>query len=519
MFSTIRPALRPIVVATSVLLVAAITAGGPVASARAASSPAASPPAASALAWLSTQLDANEGMLPSSFGPTDWGLTSDFVLALAAGGQGGDPAATTATDALRDHIASYVSGVDFGAPDDRYAGAIAKSMLVAELEQRDPTHFGGFDLDTSLRGLMQTTGPQAGRFSDHSDFGDFSNGLGQALAVMGLARTSGGVPGASIAFLLAQQCPAGGFRLDYDATAGCGDDGQADPDATSFAVDALLTQTANPVARGAIFRGVAWLEGRQDASGGVGGVGPTAAVNANSTGLAGQAFLAAKHASSAAKAAAWVTARQLTSANAGAASADVGAIGYDDGTLASAQSNGITNQTRGTWWRSTAQAVLGLGLPAYSQVGLPQPEASAALSTTSLIVGEKVTLTASGFAYGETVSLTLHSAAVAVGSFAADDAGTLNTTFVVPAIEAGAHELTLTGETSAVTLDVPVTVAAVATPEAGPGAEQPATAAGTLPVTGGPTGPEVVLAGLLIGAGALLEWVARRRRSTSTAGP
>src|SRR5262249_38306068 len=70
----------------------------------------------------------------------------------------------------------------------------------------------------------------------------------------------------------------------------------------------------------------------------------------------------------------------------------------------------------------------------------------------------------------------------------------------------------LTGETSAVTLDLPVTVAAVATPEAGPGTEQPEATAGTLPVTGGPAGPELALAAGALRAGGAARGGGRPRR-------
>ena len=105
----------------------------------------------------------------------------------------------------------------------RLAGPMAKSLLVAEVQGGDPKAFGGWDLEGDLRALMLTTGPTTGRFADKNAFSpDASNGFGQALALIALHRTRDGVPSDAIGFLLAQQCPAGGFRLFYDSGATCG---------------------------------------------------------------------------------------------------------------------------------------------------------------------------------------------------------------------------------------------------------------------------------------------------------
>ena len=157
---------------------------------------AATDPTVAALSWLERELSANGHRVPSEFGDefTDWGLTIDFILALA-GGQRSRSTETAATTAnVMNNAPSYVTGVDFGSPDERYAGPLGKLLLVAKVQGVSTSNLGGLDIEAELRARMQTSGPQQGRFSDVSAFGDFSNGFGQAFAVLGLNRTAGGVP-------------------------------------------------------------------------------------------------------------------------------------------------------------------------------------------------------------------------------------------------------------------------------------------------------------------------------------
>src|SRR5690606_13932313 len=113
----------------------------------------------------------------------------------------------------------------------------------------------------------------AGRFSDLSAWGDYSNGFGQALAVLALSDTEQGIATAAIDFLVDQQCPSGGFRGDYSVTGGCTDDAHADTDYSAFALQALLTAPEamhlDPV-RSAV---ATWLLGQQDESGAFFGTG------------------------------------------------------------------------------------------------------------------------------------------------------------------------------------------------------------------------------------------------------
>ena len=156
------------------------------------------------------------------------------MLGLAGGGRTTAPETLATTNNVLANTLSYVTGVDFGSPNDRYAGPMAKLLYTTKILGVDSSNLGGLNIESELRARMQTTGPQAGRFSDQADFGDFSNGFGQAFALLALARTSGGIPSEAVTFLLAQQCPGGGFRLFYDSGDTCASDSEADPDATGL---------------------------------------------------------------------------------------------------------------------------------------------------------------------------------------------------------------------------------------------------------------------------------------------
>ncbi len=483
-----------------------------------AAQPAAATPAAAsvvpatanaALDWLQGELAADGGHLTtaSEYQGTvssydDWGLTLDAVLALAAAGRGAGAPATTALGRVADHIADYVTGAAFGAPDDRYAAALSKATLAATALGAVPASFGGLDLVAELRARMQTAGVDAGRFSDRSAYGDYSNGLGQALAVMGLARTAGGVPAPALTFLLHQQCPGGGFRGDYTTSGGCSSDGAATVDATGFAIQALTAVSPTCAVRSAIAHAAAWLIGGQTANGGFGGESGT---NTNSTGLAAQALRAIGSTAAADAAAGFITALQLgTGADAGAIA--LNQAGYDGA------ADGVALLERDGFRRATGQAVLALDLPAYSEIGTDPvdaaalvpcadaaPTASASASTVTL--GSPVTVTGGGFTPGERVTITLLSTPVLLGTTTADAVGRVASTVTIPAdLEVGNHHIELVGVTSGVRVSIPIEVlgATVARP-------------GTLPATGSGTRPEAALAVGLLVLGAALVSIGRRR--------
>src|SRR5262249_53907744 len=154
-------------------------------------------------------------------------------------------------------------------------------------------------------------------------------------------------------------------------------------------------------------RASSWLIGRQDASGAFGGSGPTASLNANSTGIIAQALRAAGQIAAADKAGAWIQSLQLTSANAGKASADVGAISYDPGQRAAGIATGLPAE-RDPLRRATPEGVLAL-----PQV-VPPPAGGGGggdgggstgivISTTTAKPGDTVAVGGSGFAPSESV--------------------------------------------------------------------------------------------------------------------
>jgi hypothetical protein len=217
----------------------------------------------------------------------DGGNTIDAITALSAVGtqQAQSDASLTY---LESHLGDYVGS--FG---EVYAGPLAKSLLAAVVTGADPRSFGGHDLVAELQALETTKG----RFSDDSAYGDYSNTIGQSLAVLALARSGQALNAPSVQLLLDRQCADGGFSGDLAGGGTC----TTDLDATAFATQALLVAAdtllcgsddeglASDVAAAAQ-RGLDLLEDAQQASGGF--VSQDGVVNANTTGVAAQAFTA-----------------------------------------------------------------------------------------------------------------------------------------------------------------------------------------------------------------------------------
>ena len=371
---------------------------------------AATPPPASALDWLSAELDGTaDGVFvyDSGFGDfTDYGLTLDAVLALQLGNAHADVAAAS-LDAVEDDLSLYVTHPDFGDGNGpgKYAGSIAKVLLTEKVTGRATT-IEGFDLEAELRSTLLSTGRRAGRFD--GEHGDFSNGVTQALAVLALARTSAGVPASAVDFLLDQQCPGGGFRISYDelkpdftvdeaaSTRGCEDDAEAELDATSFGLEALLS-VRTPALAEPIADAIAFLKAPANA--------PT---NANFAGVAGQALRAAGDATAADAAAAVVLGLQLT------AGPDNGAIALDADGKAAAPGGTIPADLLPEFWRSTAQGVLAFGLGSYGPVvTIPTSSTTSttSASTTSTTAGASASSTSTTKASTSTIPKTGSSSA------------------------------------------------------------------------------------------------------------
>lgn len=481
-------------------------------------------PADAALAWLRGELAANDGMLTITFGSDaypDPGLTIDAILAELAGGHGDDAAVETAIGAVDAATFDYVNQFSTFAAD-RAANATAKALLLQEVIGADlgPT----VDLEADLRSLMATTGDELGRFNDTDlqGYGNYSNGLGQALAVLALDRTGGGVPSEAVDFLLDQQCPDGSFRLYYfgyvtsfdpfetvtDLT--CTNPADGDVDATALALAALLAAPSSQSISTAIDDAVAFLLDAQLSSGAFVGAG---SANANSTGLASQALRTAGEVAAADDGASFIAGLQMPPCDdLGALRDDFGALAYDQ----TAFDAGI-DSNRDQWVRATAQGVLGLGLPSYADIeavlpvpgltpaacSVPPPAGNgpaATVSASTVSQGGALTVTASGFDAGEMVDVTLHSTAILLGSYAADDDGRVATTFTVPAdLEPGQHRIELVGRDSGVTVSATFEVLA---------------ASSTLPATGRHTAAEAAGGLVLLAIGRSLLLMRDRRLGT-----
>ncbi len=244
-----------------------------------------------AVGWLGRQLDADTHLMTASFGGQsfpDYGLTADVVLALDSA-KVGRRAARLATGALRHNVLAYTGGSD---PAEHYAGSYAKLVMVAAAQRADATAFGGGPRKNLVAGLRalecgkvrSCPASDTGRFSDISQFGDFSNAFSQSLALIGLERaTSGGASRAAVSFLVGQQCGNGGFPETFGASP-C----RATVDATGFAVQAL-TAVGGKAALAAAGDGGRWLKRHQHDNGSFSGNGTR---NSNSTALAAQALTA-----------------------------------------------------------------------------------------------------------------------------------------------------------------------------------------------------------------------------------
>lgn len=320
------------IVAVAVLCVALVAPGT-----AAATGPRAERKADAAAGWLARQLVDGDHFEVDFGGVTypDAGLTIDGVLAFAsAKASDTNGAAAIAWLAEPANLTGYLGdGVT-----EAYAGATAKASLAAQVRGLDPADFGGVDLVARLEGLLTPSG----RFSDRSEFGDFSNAFTQSLAIITLSRTTGGAPASSVTFAATTQCPDGGFPITFGATP-CA----SDTDATAMMVQALLATGRHVKAQ----QGLSWLASRQQPNGGLsfGDGATTVTPNTNTTGLAAQAFRAGGRLLAAHQARTFILSLQ--------AGCDTdpslrGAIAYD-----------ASGHDPATGVRATAQAVLGLGGP------------------------------------------------------------------------------------------------------------------------------------------------------------
>lgn len=311
-------------------------------------------PAASAatpddsVAYLAARLaDGGDRLTVESGGQTydDLGLTIDAVLGMSAAGTGGD-ASAAATDYVVANAGTY-----YGYGEEVYSAATAKLLTFASARGLDPRSVGGVDLVAQLQSLEDADG----RFSDRSQWGDYSNTLGQAFGVIGLQRAGATPSAASVETLLSQQCDDGGFSLEF--ADGC----VSDPDATSLTVQALDVVGGHDAT---VQEAADYLESRQGSDGGVGGGATTEGANSNSTGLAAVAFRLAGRDDARASALGYVDALTFDCTTPALA----GGIAYNRADFDAAVAKGDSAAPDGTITRSTAQALLGLTDQSYASV-------------------------------------------------------------------------------------------------------------------------------------------------------
>jgi hypothetical protein len=212
-----------------------------------------------------------------------------------------------------------------------YAGETAKVALAAEVRGLNPANFDHVNLLKRLAALLT----KSGRYSDHSTFGDYSNAFSQSLAILAFSR-HGGAPAKAVNFLISSECKNGGYPLDFGQKT-CADD----VDATAMDVQALLAAGRCAAA----VRGLRWLARVQQSDGGFYET-PGTPVNANSTGLAGEAFAAGRWFHHAALARKFLLSLQV---GCSAKPSERGAIAYDS-----------TGFAESTAIDATAQGILGL---------------------------------------------------------------------------------------------------------------------------------------------------------------
>jgi hypothetical protein len=267
--------------------------------------------------------------------------------------------------ALADDVRGYI-----GVGRESYAGPTAKLLTAVKADRRKPRDFGGVNLVARLADRVRTgDGPQRGRARDRSEYGDYSNTIGQSFVVRGFAATDHRLLGMTTRFLLKQQCNAGFFREDMDSSdytcRGGRGEGLSKPsiDSTAYAVMALSVARRHGIGglRDDIRSAVSWLRGRQNDNGSFDGV---AGPSANSTGLVA-VVLRNRFERAADRAVKWLSRRQVTAVNSQgtALSGDVGAVANNRQAFRAGAEDGIIDGTRGSWYLATAQSAPALDVP------------------------------------------------------------------------------------------------------------------------------------------------------------
>lgn len=378
----------------------------------------------SAARWLSDQVD---WVLDQPFSQ---GLALDISVALS-------DLDTRAAD--RTKILSAIAanpGVYVGSGSESYAGPTGKLATAVKLNGDSPDSYGGLDLISRVNALVASTGAEAGRASDQSAYGDYSNSIGQAWVVRALATSPANAStlASATAYLLKQQCASGAFRtnmfavavpddpstswndevLPVDRECGVGANAANDQitiDATAFGIQALVAAKDAGVAdlQDDINDATAWLLKQQAANGSF--VNDDSA-NTNSTGLAAATLKAVGQSGAAGSAAAWIVAHQVTDANAEDTKLanELGAIAFDQDAMNAGKADGIEVTSRDQWIRATSQAAVGVNAQ------LPAKTFSVAVPTGYVAGGSTISVSAKGLAAGEKFTASVTGGATVAGT-------------------------------------------------------------------------------------------------------
>ncbi|MEO5710898.1 MAG: prenyltransferase/squalene oxidase repeat-containing protein, partial [Nocardioidaceae bacterium] len=328
----------------------------------------------------------------------DYGLSLDVFFALDAL-HTRPRAARSVLNAVAADPGAYV-----GSGAESYAGATGKLATAVKLAGRNPRSFGGVNLVARLQQRVHTAqDAQHGRATDQSQYGDYSNTIGQTFVVRGLAGAGSSLADEATRFLVKQQCSAGFFRegmdsADYTCDGGTAAQSGSSVDATGFAVQALVAARSHGMRglNGSIRKASSWLVRVQRSNGSFGGNG---VANTNSTGLGATALALTGRSVAAERAGAWVSRRQVTdvvAARSPRLTKEVGAIAYTSTQLSAARASGITSDVRDQYQRATAQAAIGVNavrkLRVVAPAGARHRRTRVAVSLSGLAPRERWTL-------------------------------------------------------------------------------------------------------------------------------
>jgi hypothetical protein len=277
----------------------------------------------------------------------DGGNTIDAIIGLD-GAQVGRDGADKAFAYVEDNLGGYI-GTEY---DSLYAGPAGKALVAVVTHGGDVNDFGGLDLvDVLLNESLGAVEP--GRFSDLPtecgfDVCDYSNTIGQALDLIGVGMATGEVPDVAMDYLLEQQCADGGFRGTLGGTT-C----VSDLDATGFAAQALVGRYGPD--DDATIKALDYLASKQAANGGL--LNQDGQSNANTTGVAAQAFTVGGYADERVRAQSFLASLQLDCSAAAGLRGGIAFTASDRATLVKSpkDTNAFDRMVR-----ATPQATLGL---------------------------------------------------------------------------------------------------------------------------------------------------------------